>query len=460
MGCFSRKILLTVNDYNITLSRDIKLYQNDAIELCFTILQYETTFTEDDRCIHELIQLVPLKAYMLIESPEGEGYVEATSIRSNEVVFRLSRSHTNFAGIGHLQIVLKDANGCRITLPSFSFEIKESINPYWVDDDEPIIPEEPIEEDFVSEDNNIILNGTEEDNSMKNLVLQNAEGRRFKLIIEEDGSLGAKEVPAPLKVGYEVKFLVDQEVVLDEDGNYIEEFQNLFTDFELKGTTKMSYYDTEELALNEEGWTIRIRKKSNKKAQQCTFKKRYSGINKGEILKQKEVDKALKNAVKDGYNTLNVDFPEAEIDYSFSNATLSFSCDIDIAETGKNNTDIPNSEESIAFIEANKPEIFDLPLEGIREHGAVILTSYSAMMEDVEVAIESMTIKASKDAIDETETIIEVSFKLEDYEGEREDKTDLEIVNELREKLRAKLNEGGYLIERNGLKTNTILERY
>ena len=315
-------------------------------------------------------------------------------------------------------------------------------------------------EDFVSEDNNIILNGTEEDNSMKNLVLQNAEGRRFKLIIEADGSLGAKEVPAPLKAGYEVKFLVDQEVVLDEDGNYIEEFQNLFTDFELKGATNMSYYDTEELALNKEGWTIRIRKKSNKKAQQCTFKKRYSGINQKEVLVQKEVDKALKNAVKDGYNTLNIDFPEAEIDYSFSNATLSFSCDIDIAETGKDNTDIPNSEESIAFIEANKPEIFDLPLEGIREHGAVILTSYSAMMEDVEVAIESMTIKASKDAVDETETIIEVSFKLEDYEGERADKTDLEIVNELREKLRTKLNEGGYLIERNGLKTNSVLERY
>ena len=120
MGCFSRKILLTVNDYDITLSRDIKFYQNDTIELCFTILEYETTFTEDDRYIHELIQLVPLKAYMLIESPEGEDYVEATSIRSNEVVFRLSKNHTNFVGIGRLQIVLKDANGCRITLPSFS----------------------------------------------------------------------------------------------------------------------------------------------------------------------------------------------------------------------------------------------------------------------------------------------------------------------------------------------------
>ena len=151
MGCFSRKILLTVNDYNITLSRDIKLYQNDAIELCFTILEYETMFTDDNRCIHELVQLVPSKAYMLIESPDGKDYVEATSIRSNEVVFRLSRNHTNFVGIGRLQIVLKDANECRITLPSFSFEINESINPYWVDEDEPITPEEPetpIEEDL------------------------------------------------------------------------------------------------------------------------------------------------------------------------------------------------------------------------------------------------------------------------------------------------------------------------
>lgn len=144
MGCFSRKILLTVNDYDITLSRDIKFYQNDTIELRFTILEYETTFTDDNKCIHELIQLAPLKAYMLIESPEGKDYVEATSIKSNEVVFRLSRNHTNFVGMGRLQIILKDSNGCRITLPSFPFEIKESINPYWVDEDGPDIPKEDL----------------------------------------------------------------------------------------------------------------------------------------------------------------------------------------------------------------------------------------------------------------------------------------------------------------------------
>lgn len=152
MGCFSRKILLIVNDYEITLSRNIKFYQNDTIELCFAILEYETEFTEDNRCVHELVQLIPLKAYMLIESPEGKDYVEATSIRSNEVVFKLSKKHTNFVGIGRMQIILKDTNDCRIALPPFEFEIKESINPFWDDEEEPSIPdnpstpEEPIEE--------------------------------------------------------------------------------------------------------------------------------------------------------------------------------------------------------------------------------------------------------------------------------------------------------------------------
>ena len=135
--------------------------------------------------------------------------------------------------------------------------------------------------------------------------------------------------------------------------------------------------------------------------------------------------------------------------------------DLDIATTGKGNVDIPNQEDSIAFITTNVPSDLTLPLEGIREHGAIELTSYSAMMDNiVEVAIESMTIKATKDS-EELETIIEVSFKLEDYAGEIvEGKSDLELVNELRDNLYAKLYDAGYLLEKDGLKTNSILERY
>lgn len=294
------------------------------------------------------------------------------------------------------------------------------------------------------------------------IILENPNGRRFQLVVDNDGNLGTKEVPAPCKPEYEVKYLVNPDLVLNDDGTYKEEFQNLFTDFALKGTTRMSYYDTEDLALNQAGWTIRIRKKSNKKAQQCTFKRRYSGTNKKNALTQKDVDKAVEKAYKDGFHNMNEQFKYGcEIDYGYSKATLSYSYDLDIATTGKGNVDIPNQEDSIAFITANVPSDLTLPLEGIREHGAVELTSYSAMMDNVvEVAVESMTIKASKDS-EELETIIEVSFKLEDYAGEIvEGKTDLELVNELRDNLYAKLYDTGYLLEKDGLKTNSILERY
>ena len=294
------------------------------------------------------------------------------------------------------------------------------------------------------------------------IILENPNGRRFQLVVDNDGNLGTKEVPAPCKPEYEVKYLVNPDLVLNDDGTYKEEFQNLFTDFALKGTTRMSYYDTEDLALNQVGWTIRIRKKSNKKAQQCTFKRRYSGTNKKNALTQKDVDKAVEKAYKDGFHNMNEQFKyDCEIDYGYSKATLSYSYDLDIATTGKGNVDIPNQEDSIVFITANVPSDLTLPLEGIREHGAVELTSYSAMMDNVvEVAVESMTIKASKDS-EELETIIEVSFKLEDYAGEIvEGKTDLELVNELRDNLYAKLYDTGYLLEKDGLKTNSILERY
>lgn len=292
------------------------------------------------------------------------------------------------------------------------------------------------------------------------IILENPNGRRFQLVVDNDGNLGTKEVPAPCKPEYEVKYLVNPDLVLNDDGTYKEEFQNLFTDFALKGTTRMSYYDTEDLALNQAGWTIRIRKKSNKKAQQCTFKRRYSGTNKKNALTQKDVDKAVEKAYKDGFHNMNEQFKYGcEIDYGYSKATLSYSYDLDIATTGKGNVDIPNQEDSIAFITANVPSDLTLPLEGIREHGAVELTSYSAMMDNVvEVAVESMTIRASKDS-EELETIIEVSFKLEDY-AEIVDKTDLELVNELRETLYNLLHDNGYLLEKDGLKTNSILERY
>ena len=305
---------------------------------------------------------------------------------------------------------------------------------------------------------------------MKDIFIENGE-RKFKLVPniavdslgQETVTVGLEEVAQAMTPGYEVKFLVNPDLILDSSTKQPNaEFLALFTGMALKGTTKMSYYDTEDLALNNAGWTIRIRKKSNKKAQQCTFKKRYSKINKKSTLTQGDVNKAIKSTEREGFNTVNAKnfLGGCEIDYGFSKCTLSYSADYNIAETGKGNTDIPDSITSIQFINANKPAIFTEDLATIREHGAVTLTTYEGTFKGiVAVALDVMTIKDELGS--GTETICEVTFKLEDYTGVRYEKqTDLMLVNKLREELRAVLVEKGYLLEKDGLKTNMILQRY
>ena len=305
---------------------------------------------------------------------------------------------------------------------------------------------------------------------MKDIFIENGE-RKFKLVPniatdslgQETVTVGLEEIAQAMTPGYEVKFLVNPDLILDSSTKQPNaEFLALFTGMALKGTTKMSYYDTPDLALNNAGWTIRIRKKSNKKAQQCTFKKRYSKINKKSTLTQGDVNKAIKSTEREGFNTVNAKnfLGGCEIDYGFSKCTLSYSADYNIAETGKGNTDIPDSTTSIQFINNNKPAIFTEDLATIREHGAVTLTTYEGTFKGIiVVALDVMTIKDELGT--GTETICEVSFKLEDYTGVRYEKqTDLMLVNKLREELRAVLVEKGYLLEKDGLKTNMILQRY
>ena len=303
---------------------------------------------------------------------------------------------------------------------------------------------------------------------MKDIFIEKGE-RKFKLVpniaVDTSGletiTVGLEEVAQAMTPGYEVKFLVKPDLVLDSSTKKPNaDFLALFTGMTLKGTNKMSYYDTPDLALNKAGWTIRIRKKSNKKAQQCTFKKRYSKINKKSTLTQGDVNKSVKRATREGLDTLSPFLGGCEIDYGFSKCTLSYSADYNIAETGKGNTDIPDSATSIQFITNNKPAIFTEDITNIREHGAVELTMYAGTFKGtVEVELDVMTIKDELGT--GTETICEVSFKLEDYTGARYEKqTDLMLANKLREELRAVLVEKGYLLEKDGLKTNMILQRY
>ena len=69
----------------------------------------------------------PMKAYLLIENPDGIDKIGSAEIESNCVSFYLSEECTQYVGVSRLQIVLLDNDGCKITLPSFEFEVQENI---------------------------------------------------------------------------------------------------------------------------------------------------------------------------------------------------------------------------------------------------------------------------------------------------------------------------------------------
>ena len=126
----SREITLTIDNYNITLDKEIKIYEYDAINLCFTIQEYGIVM-RDGKAHNRVMPVVALKAYMLIETPQGVDSVEATNIVRNKVIFSLGNKYSQFVGVGKMQIILRDLDGCRITLPEFNYEVKQSINTGW-----------------------------------------------------------------------------------------------------------------------------------------------------------------------------------------------------------------------------------------------------------------------------------------------------------------------------------------
>ena len=128
----SREITLTIDNYNITLDKEIKIYEYDAINLCFTIQECGIVM-RDGKAHNRVMPVVALKAYMLIETPQGTDSVEATNIVRNKIMFSLGNKYSRFVGTGKMQIILKDFDGCRITLPEFAYEVKQSINTGWDD---------------------------------------------------------------------------------------------------------------------------------------------------------------------------------------------------------------------------------------------------------------------------------------------------------------------------------------
>ena len=123
----SKKINLTVSGYDIKLSDSLKFYKNDQLKLVFEINEYGIDYENKSKQRVLMPIAEPMKAYLLIENPDGIDKIGSAEIESNCVSFYLSEECTQYVGVSRLQIVLLDNDGCKITLPSFDFEVQENI---------------------------------------------------------------------------------------------------------------------------------------------------------------------------------------------------------------------------------------------------------------------------------------------------------------------------------------------
>lgn len=117
-----KKISLTINGYDATLSTPIKLYENDQLELAFEINEYQVINGKRQK-----VSINPISAFLYVETPDNQDSIEASDVKFNMVTFYLSSKYTQCIGTSRMQIILTDNDGCQISLPPFSFDVKENI---------------------------------------------------------------------------------------------------------------------------------------------------------------------------------------------------------------------------------------------------------------------------------------------------------------------------------------------
>lgn len=255
---------------------------------------------------------------------------------------------------------------------------------------------------------------------------------------------------------YEVKFLLDDTKVLDEEHKLSEAYLN---EFKIDGykTNVVQYLETADRAFNNEGWINRIRYKEKKGKHDITFKKRYSVPN-------DDIEAALNKANEDGFDAENTLF-EAEIDWSYDKMTLSFSTKEKLK--GYDAFELPNQAESADYLNLYMPAIEKAAMAHPTQSGNVIVagraktlvndavvcgpvqaTTYDGEVAGIEVGIEVWPVYTQ--ATGTTEYVTEISFDADTFEEAAAN----------RAKLQTALDEKGILVHGGSLKTQKVIGAY
>ena len=256
--------------------------------------------------------------------------------------------------------------------------------------------------------------------------------------------------------GVEVKFFLDPSKVLDGNevpNDALREIFEIAKDEERKpDKIAMQFLDSPGYELNQEGWNIRFRKIQGESEIQLTYKRRYPVVTPGSVpdeAPQEDFNKAKPN-----------DF-DAEFEWGYDKQTLTFSNDKKAKGADKKSLALPDTRGAKELAAGNNlPEqLRDLKEVGWTEsilvgaciYGPVSGTRWRGSHASIsgKIAIEIWAVQNTNGA--ETTPIVEISFKEDELN---------EQAKSARDQLKMLLEANGWLLQKDILKTQLILENY
>ncbi|MGT8957115.1 hypothetical protein [Bacillus cereus] len=242
---------------------------------------------------------------------------------------------------------------------------------------------------------------------------------------------------------YEFKLFLKEDEVIDIDNNlkkYVADIFNISND-KFK-EMDIQFIDTEVKDFYKNGWILRNRKKEDKEGKihyELTYKKRY-------LLHEDNIDKALKQAIIDGFKDSSEKFT-VEIDWGLITQTLSISFEVNEPVTNSLNLYLPDTQQLSAMFLNNAPEIFlkwgETHIRNSKIYGPVIAKKYKGNWQGTNINIEIWTLDGY------SESIVEISL---------EKSQDKNKYIQYYEKLKGFLLKKGWLYEKEISKTLWVLE--
>lgn len=248
----------------------------------------------------------------------------------------------------------------------------------------------------------------------------------------------------------EVKFFLNPSTVLGANYRPNDALRTAFQVSEVPVTIRMQFLDGPGHELHQEGWNIRFRKVQGEDHIELTFKRRYPVDG--------HLATALTKATQENFDAAENDY-EPELEWGYQKQTLTFANEKRARDAGMQDLNLPLAKETQKLATGEKmpdklrhwkkkgwvkrvlssARVYG-PVEGWRWRGR------HAKIDD-KIAIEVWMLPTGNGA--GTKPIVEISFKKKEYDAKAMAK---------REKLLGFLKENGWLLEKDVLKTELILE--